>query len=128
MPSDVLRKLRKIWGVAARRLAAAALLPQVLRQLGAVQIVLGAGHHGGDQPGEARRVEMILREHIPDIIARQRALRERSEQPAVPERMLDLQRVQRRELVLDGVAARERRNRGATECLDDAHWCLLPDA
>jgi hypothetical protein len=91
--------------VAALGLAAAALFPQVLRQLGAEQVVVAIGHHRRDEPGEARRVQVVLREYISQIVAGQRTVGERRHQRAAPERVLGLppaQRGERRDRRING--------------------------
>lgn len=51
-----------------------ALLPQVLGQERAVQIARAVGHQRGEEPGERLREQLVLREHVAEVVAGEHAV------------------------------------------------------
>src|SRR5262249_40472515 len=79
--------------VPALRRRPAALLPDVLRQAGAVQVVLAPGHQRGEKAGEALGIKVVLGEEDAKILSGQRPRGRGAEEPAVPELVLRLRDV-----------------------------------
>jgi hypothetical protein len=68
--------------------ASTALLPEILRELGAEVVVIAVRHHRGDEASEAARIQLVLRKYVFQIALIETAILKQLEQAVVPHRML----------------------------------------